>query len=151
MKVATAIWCLLSALVSVSCAGRVVPSVAPTAAPLVDYRSRTIYFIVTDRFNPRAPFAPYVDPKYPDATNRIDCFTASCTTETEFRKYWGGDIAGIAARYVFNSRSSAMAERSSAIVPASVPFEPPASLESTLSAFPTPSATSWSASDSSGA
>jgi hypothetical protein len=27
-----------------------------------DYRSRTIYFIVADRFNPHHPYSPYVTP-----------------------------------------------------------------------------------------
>ena len=39
-----------------------------------DYRSRTIYFIVTDRFSPHEPFSPFVDPLYPDATNSVNCF-----------------------------------------------------------------------------
>jgi glycosidase len=60
-----------------------------------DYRSRTIYFLITDRFHPHEPYAPYVDPKYPDATNTVDCFVESCTDEVEFRKYWGGDIPGV--------------------------------------------------------
>ncbi|AXC13468.1 Cyclomaltodextrin glucanotransferase [Acidisarcina polymorpha] len=61
----------------------------------VDYRSRTIYFAVTDRFNPQHPFHPYIDPEYPDATNTSDCFTTSCPQEDQWRKYWGGDIQGV--------------------------------------------------------
>src|SRR5215467_6143786 len=60
-----------------------------------DYRSRTIYFLLADRFNPHHPYDPYVDPLFPDATNSVDCFTQGCTQEEEFRKYWGGDIQGI--------------------------------------------------------
>jgi cyclomaltodextrin glucanotransferase len=61
----------------------------------IDYRSRTIYFIVTDRFHPHQPYSPYVDPEYPDATNSVDCFTVLCPAEKQWRKYWGGDIAGL--------------------------------------------------------
>jgi len=57
-----------------------------------------MYFIVADRFHAPEPFHPYVDPQYPDTTNRVNCFRASCNTETEFRKYWGGSIAGIQQR-----------------------------------------------------
>lgn len=60
-----------------------------------DYRARTIYFLITDRFNPHQPYAPYVDPLYPSATNAVNCFVEKCTQEEEFRKYWGGDIQGI--------------------------------------------------------
>jgi cyclomaltodextrin glucanotransferase len=60
-----------------------------------DYRARTIYFLMTDRFNPHQPYNPYVDPKYPDATNSVNCFAVPCTQEQEFRSYWGGDIQGI--------------------------------------------------------
>ncbi len=60
-----------------------------------DYRARTIYFLLTDRFNAHQPYAPYVDPQYPDATNTVDCFVETCTEEVEFRKYWGGDIQGV--------------------------------------------------------
>ncbi|MFL6352009.1 MAG: alpha-amylase family glycosyl hydrolase [Bryobacteraceae bacterium] len=60
-----------------------------------DYRSRTIYFLLADRFNPHQPYAPYVDPEYPSATNNVNCFVQSCTAETQFRSYWGGDIHGI--------------------------------------------------------
>jgi glycosidase len=60
-----------------------------------DYRSRTIYFIVTDRFHPHQPYSPYVDPEYPDATNSVNCFEAPCPEEEQWRKYWGGDITGI--------------------------------------------------------
>jgi cyclomaltodextrin glucanotransferase len=60
-----------------------------------DYRARTIYFLVTDRFHAHQPYAPYVDPDYPDATNTLNCFVQSCTDEVEFRKYWGGDVQGV--------------------------------------------------------
>ncbi len=60
-----------------------------------DYRSRTIYFLITDRFHPHQPYAPYVDPLFPSATNTVNCFVDSCTEEEEFRKYWGGDIQGV--------------------------------------------------------
>ncbi len=60
-----------------------------------DYRSRTIYFLLADRFNPHQPYAPYVDPEYPSATNDLNCFVESCNEEQQFRKYWGGDIQGI--------------------------------------------------------
>jgi cyclomaltodextrin glucanotransferase len=60
-----------------------------------DYRARTIYFLLADRFNPHHPYDPYVDPQYPDATNTVNCFAVPCTTDPEFRSYWGGDIEGI--------------------------------------------------------
>lgn len=60
-----------------------------------DYRSRTIYFLMADRFNPHQPYAPYIDPEYPSATNSVNCFVQSCTEEQQFRSYWGGDIQGI--------------------------------------------------------
>lgn len=68
---------------------------APDLQTPKDYRSRTIYFLITDRFHPHEPYAPYVDPMYPDATNTVNCFVQSCTQEQEFRKYWGGDIQGV--------------------------------------------------------
>jgi glycosidase len=64
----------------------------------VDYRSRTIYFLVTDRFAPRQPYAPYVDPDYPEATNAVNCFEQGCTREDEWRRYWGGDVSGVIQR-----------------------------------------------------
>ena len=70
----------------------------PALADQDDYRSRTIYFVVTDRFNPEHPFGPYVDPQYPDATNTVDCFSGGCTTDAQFRKYWGGNLHGIEER-----------------------------------------------------
>ncbi len=60
-----------------------------------DYRSRTIYFLMTDRFNPHQPYAPYVDPEYPSATNKVNCFLQPCNEDREFRSYWGGDIQGV--------------------------------------------------------
>jgi hypothetical protein len=38
-----------------------------------DYRARTIYFLVVDRFHAHAPYHPYVDPQYPDATTSPQC------------------------------------------------------------------------------
>jgi len=67
----------------------------PQPSASEDYRARTIYFLLADRFHPHQPYSPYVDPQYPDATNTVDCFVESCTDEVEFRKYWGGDIRGI--------------------------------------------------------
>jgi glycosidase len=60
-----------------------------------DYRSRTIYFLMADRFNPHQPYNPYIDPDYPSATNNVNCFVESCTEEQQFRSYWGGDIQGV--------------------------------------------------------
>ena len=59
-----------------------------------DYRSRTIYVALTDRFHPHDPYQPYVDPQYPNATNSVNCFTGDCDTEVEYRSFWGGDILG---------------------------------------------------------
>jgi cyclomaltodextrin glucanotransferase len=70
-------------------------SISLSAQQPVDYRSRTIYFMVTDRFHPHQPYSPYVDPEYPDATNSFDCFSVQCPEEEQWRKYWGGDIAGL--------------------------------------------------------
>jgi len=33
-----------------------------------DYRSRTIYVALTDRFHRHDPYQPYIDPQYPNAT-----------------------------------------------------------------------------------
>ena len=63
--------------------------------PTEDYRSRTIYFLMADRFNPHQPYAPFVDPEHPFATNTRNCFVQTCTQNDEFRRYWGGDIQGI--------------------------------------------------------
>ena len=79
------IWCCLAGY----------PSHAQPPSSETDYRSRTIYFLLPDRFNPHQPYAPYVDPGYPSATNTINCFVESCTEDEQFRKYWGGDIQGI--------------------------------------------------------
>ena len=49
------------------------------AEGIKDYRARTVYFLLTDRFNPRTPYSPYVDPEYPDATNSVNCFVEVCT------------------------------------------------------------------------
>ena len=59
-----------------------------------DYRSRTIYFALIDRFHPHDPYNPYVDPQYPNATNSVNCFTGNCDTEVEYRSFWGVDIPG---------------------------------------------------------
>ena len=64
----------------------------------VDYRARTIYFLLADRFNPHQPYGPYVDPEHPFATNTRNCFEEPCTRNDEFRRYWGGDIQGIIQR-----------------------------------------------------
>ncbi len=71
------------------------PSAQTSDKPAIDYRARTIYFLLADRFNPHHPYDPYVDPQYPDATNPVNCFEIPCAQEQEFRSYWGGDIAGI--------------------------------------------------------
>jgi glycosidase len=78
------------------------PSIDPRSP--ADYRSRTIYFLLADRFNARQPYDPYVDRDYPNATNRIDCFTHACTQEEQFRRYWGGDIQGIIQRVDYLKR-----------------------------------------------
>lgn len=70
-------------------------AVAQPDRAATDYRARTIYFLLADRFNPHHPYHPYVDPKYPDATNAVNCFKVPCTQEQQFRSYWGGDIQGI--------------------------------------------------------
>jgi len=68
-----------------------------------DYRSRTVYFLLADRFNPHHPYDPYIDPLFPNATNSIDCFTQTCSEEEEFRKYWGGDVQGIDEKWITSS------------------------------------------------
>ena len=65
------------------------------AEEMKDYRARTIYFLLIDRFNPHTPYSPYVDPEYPDATNSVNCFVEVCTQEQQWRSYWGGDILGL--------------------------------------------------------
>ena len=60
-----------------------------------DYRSRTIYFLLADRFHAHDPYQPYIDPDYPTATNSVNCFITDCTDEHQWRSYWGGDIQGI--------------------------------------------------------
>ena len=60
-----------------------------------DYRSRTIYFLLADRFHAHDPYQPYVDPDYPTATNSVNCFVIDCTDEVQWRSYWGGDIQGM--------------------------------------------------------
>ena len=72
-----------------------ISSLCALAQPPADYRSRTIYFIVTDRFHPHQPYSPFVDPEYPDSTNSVNCFEVLCPAEEQWRKYWGGDIAGL--------------------------------------------------------
>ena len=76
---------------------------------LPDYRSRTIYFLLTDRFHPHQPYNPYVDPLFPDATNSVDCFTNNCNTDEEFRKYWGGDLRGLEEKLDYIQRLGASA------------------------------------------
>ena len=51
------------------------------AEGIKDYRARTVYFLLTDRFNPNTPYSPYVDPEYPDATNSVNCFVEVCTPD----------------------------------------------------------------------
>lgn len=58
---------------------------APQAA---DYRARTIYFLLADRFHPHQPYDPYVDPEPPEATNTVNCFEQPCAFEAEWRRYW---------------------------------------------------------------
>ena len=64
-------------------------SICAWAQQPIDYRSRTIYFLVTDRFHPHQPYNPYIDPEYPDATNDVNCFEVLCSAEEQWRKYWG--------------------------------------------------------------
>jgi hypothetical protein len=71
------------------------PATAAGASEGRDYRSRTVYFLLADRFHAAAPYDPYVDPDHPDATNRVDCFRVPCRQERQWRSYWGGDIHGI--------------------------------------------------------
>lgn len=75
-----------------------------------DYRSRTIYFLLTDWFYPHQPYDPYIDPLYPDATNSVDCFAQGCMQEEEFRKYWGGDLRGLQEKlsYIHSLGASAI-------------------------------------------
>ncbi len=68
---------------------------AGAGQPIADYRARTIYFLLTDRFHPHQPYDPYVDPEHPEATNTVNCFEQPCAFEEEWRRYWGGDIQGI--------------------------------------------------------
>ena len=49
-----------------------------------DYRARTIYFLLTDRFHPHQPYSPYVDPEFPNATNSIDCFVSPVRKKSNF-------------------------------------------------------------------
>jgi len=70
----------------------------PAAAKARDYRSRTIYFVVADRFHASRPWRPYVDPEHPLATNSRNCFAYACPLEEQWRRYWGGDIRGIIGR-----------------------------------------------------
>ena len=91
----SAIAILTGALLPIAALTVTTKTVTAAAQSEPDYRSRTIYFLLADRFNPHHPYDPYIDPMYPDATNSVDCFTQSCTEEDEFRKYWGGDIRGI--------------------------------------------------------
>jgi cyclomaltodextrin glucanotransferase len=89
---------LASLLLTLRClGGYAAPAQQLTSEPQspTDYRSRTIYFLMADRFSPHQPYSPYVDPGYPSATNSVNCFIESCAQEENFRKYWGGDIQGI--------------------------------------------------------
>ena len=69
-----------------------------------DYRSRTIYFIVADRFHARQPWRPYVDPHHPLATNSRNCFAVACPLQEQWRRYWGGDIRGIIGKLPYLKR-----------------------------------------------
>jgi hypothetical protein len=77
------------------CVLLVLSSISVLAQQPVDYRSRTIYFIVTDRFHPHQPYNPYVDPEYPNATNYVNCFEVLCPAEEQWRKYWGGAFRAV--------------------------------------------------------
>src|SRR5262245_61166061 len=78
---------------------------ASGAAPQArDYRARTIYFLVTDRFHAHQPYDPYVDPEHPLATNSVNCFEQPCELEEEWRRYWGGDIQGIIEKLAYLQR-----------------------------------------------
>jgi cyclomaltodextrin glucanotransferase len=83
------------------------PAGPAAAEPTVDYRARTIYFIVADRFHPHD--APYVDPDHPDATNSLNCFEQACSQEDQWRRYWGGDIRGIIDKLDYLQRLGASA------------------------------------------
>jgi cyclomaltodextrin glucanotransferase len=76
----------------------------PAAAKARDYRSRTIYFVVADRFHASRPWRPYVDPEHPLATNSRNCFAHACPLEEQWRRYWGGDIRGIIGRLGYLKR-----------------------------------------------
>jgi glycosidase len=58
---------------------------------------------------PHQPYSPYIDPLFPGAINSVDCFTAGCNTDEEFRKYWGGDIQGIEEKLAYVQRLGASA------------------------------------------
>ena len=104
-----AIAILIVAIIPIATLTHVAKTATATPQTQPDYRSRTIYFLLADRFNPHHPYNPYVDPMYPDATNSVDCFTQSCTEEEEFRKYWGGDIPGISEKLDYLQRLGASA------------------------------------------
>ncbi len=74
-----------------------------------DYRARTIYFLVADRFHAHEPYTPYVDPDHPDATNSLNCFAQICPQEDQWRRYWGGDIPGIIQQLDYIQRLGASA------------------------------------------
>lgn len=88
----------VSALILVSAVAAARAQVSDADGGSQDYRSRTIYFLLADRFNPHQPYSPYIDPEYPDATNSVDCFVVTCTTEIQYRSYWGGDIQGVVSK-----------------------------------------------------
>ncbi len=66
-----------------------------SASSSTDYRARTVYFLLADRFHPQEPYNPYVDPEHPFANNNVNCFAIFCDQDEQYRKYWGGDIQGI--------------------------------------------------------
>src|SRR5690349_5202045 len=85
-------------------AGPMIAALPARAAQEPDYRSRTLYFLMADRFHAHEPWAPYVDPAHPDATNDVNCFAIPCRDETQWRKYWGGDIRGISDKLDYLKR-----------------------------------------------
>jgi cyclomaltodextrin glucanotransferase len=87
----------------------VLPAGPAAAEPTIDYRARTIYFIVVDRFHAHDSSARYVDPEYPDATNSLNCFLQACPQEDQWRRYWGGDIKGIVDKIDYLQRLGASA------------------------------------------
>jgi hypothetical protein len=103
-----AIRAALRILVSAGICYAHVSTAADTQNPDRDFRNNTIYFLLTDRFNRDGP--AYVDPAYPDATNREDCFQTPCETNKQWRSYWGGNLRGVMQKldYIQNMGISAI-------------------------------------------